>query len=212
MESAESETLVNGDTSSPRNKDQPLAAAAAATSTTHEDDLNASDHTAASSVTLNNASSHVIPPYFNGIRLERTDSATTATGRGIDLVDQSDEDHEIGRACWASDVSVDDYVVVSGPTGIGAYVVWSCTIETFKGGSITLRKRYSEFDTLRHNLVRAFPLSEASIPELPRKSLVSRFRTKFLEQRKTGLAHFLTCILLNPQFSRSPIVTEFINS
>ena len=31
MESAESETLVNGDTSSPRNKDQPLAAAAAAT-------------------------------------------------------------------------------------------------------------------------------------------------------------------------------------
>ncbi|THW43827.1 PX-domain-containing protein [Aureobasidium pullulans] len=172
MESAESETLVNGDTSSPRNKDQPLAAAAAATSTTHEDDLNASDHTAASSVTLNNASPHVIPPYFNGIRLERTDSATTATGRGIDLVDQSDEDHEIGRACWASDVSVDDYVVVSGPTGIGAYVVWSCTIETFKGGSITLRKRYSEFDTLRHNLVRAFPLSEASIPELPRKSLV----------------------------------------
>ncbi|KEQ91299.1 hypothetical protein AUEXF2481DRAFT_44293 [Aureobasidium subglaciale EXF-2481] len=192
MESAETETLVNGDTSSPRNKDQPLAAAAAATPTTHEEAVNTSDHTAASSVTLADAAPHVIPPYFNGLRLERTDSATPAIAHGIDLVDQSDEDHEIGRVCWASDVSVDDYVVVSGPTGIGAYVVWNFTIETFKGGSITLRKRYSEFDTLRQNLVRAFPLSEASIPELPRKSLVSRFRTKFLEQRKAGLGHFLT--------------------
>ncbi|KAG9545360.1 PX-domain-containing protein, partial [Aureobasidium melanogenum] len=186
---------------------------AAATSTTQEQqEANASDHTAASSVTPGDESTHVIPPYFNGGRLERTDSATPTPGHGIDLVDQSDEDHEIGRACWASNVSVDDYVVVSGPTGIGAYVVWNCTIETFKGGSITLRKRYSEFDTLRQNLVKAFPLSEASIPELPRKSLVSRFRPKFLEQRRAGLAHFLTCILLNPQFSRSPIVTEFINT
>ncbi|KAH0291189.1 PX-domain-containing protein, partial [Aureobasidium sp. EXF-3399] len=210
MESAEAEPLVNGNHPA---KDQPLAADAAATSaTTHEQQgANASDHTAASSVTLSDAPPHVIPPYFNGGRLARTDSATPAT-HGIDLVDQSDEDHEIGRACWASDVSVDDYVVVGGSTGIGAYVVWNCTIETFKGGSITLRKRYSEFDTLRQHLVRAFPLSEASIPELPRKSLVSRFRTKFLEQRKAGLAHFLTCILLNPQFSRSPIVTEFINA
>jgi len=146
MESAEAETLDNGNHPA---KDQPLAAAAAAaaaatsTSTTHEQqDANASDHTAASSVTLNDAASpHVIPPYFNGGRLARTDSATPAT-HGIDLVDQSDEDHEIGRACWASDVSVDDYVVVGGSTGIGAYVVWNCTVETFKGGSITLRKRF----------------------------------------------------------------------
>jgi hypothetical protein len=143
MESAEAETLVNGNHPA---KDQPLAAADAAatsTTTTHEqlDANNASDHTAASSVTLNDASPHVIPPYFNGGRLARTDSATPAT-HGIDLVDQSDEDHEIGRVCWASGVSVDDYVVVSGPTGIGAYVVWNCTVETFKGGSITLRKRF----------------------------------------------------------------------
>ena len=143
MESAEAETLVNGNHHPA--KDQPLAADAAATSATtrtHEQQgANASDHTAASSVTRDDASPHVIPPYFNGGRLARTDSATPAT-HGIDLVDQSDEDHEIGRACWASDVSVDDYVVVGGSTGIGAYVVWNCTIETFKGGSITLRKRF----------------------------------------------------------------------
>jgi hypothetical protein len=142
MESAEAETLVNGNHHPA--KDQPLAADAAATSTTTQEQeqvSNASDHTDTSSVTLIDASPHVIPPYFNGGRLARTYSATPAT-HGIDLVDQSDEDHESGRACWASDVSVDDYVVVSGPTGIGAYVVWNCTVETFKGGSITLRKRF----------------------------------------------------------------------
>jgi hypothetical protein len=51
--------------------------------------------------------------------------------------------------------------------------------------------RYSEFDQLRTNLVRAFPHAEAMIPELPRKSVVSRFRPKFLEARKAGLSHFL---------------------
>lgn len=34
--------------------------------------------------------------------------------------------------------------------------------------------RYSEFDDLRANLVRSFPLSAASIPELPRKSIVCK--------------------------------------
>lgn len=51
--------------------------------------------------------------------------------------------------------------------------------------------RYSEFDRLRENLVKAFPHAEGSIPQLPRKSVVSRFRQRFLEQRKNGLSHFI---------------------
>lgn len=144
MESAETASLVNnGDTLSTLSphSSQPLAGA---TTSPRSSDVNPSDHTDAPSVTQEDAPPDVIPPYFNGLRLERTDSAANATGHGggIDLVDQSDEDHEVGRACWASNVSVDDYVVVSGPTGIGAYVVWNFTIETFKGGTITLRKRF----------------------------------------------------------------------
>jgi hypothetical protein len=150
---------VNGhETTSPRNhhgSDQPLAtttavAAAAATTTTATPagDITIFDRAAASSNTLDDAPPHLIPPYFNASWLERTNSSTTTTttitpGLGnIDLVDQSNEDHESGRACWASSVSVDDFVVVSGPTGLGAYVVWHCNIETFKGGTITLRKRF----------------------------------------------------------------------
>ena len=51
--------------------------------------------------------------------------------------------------------------------------------------------RYSDFDQLRMDLIRSFPHAEAMIPELPRKSVVSRFRPKFLEHRKAGLSHFL---------------------
>ncbi|WPH02438.1 Hypothetical protein R9X50_00530200 [Acrodontium crateriforme] len=134
------------------------------------------------------------------------------TGVGISLEDHSDELHEQSQACWASSVTIDEGVLVSGSTGIGAYVVWHCTITTLKGGSMTLRKRYSEFDKLRTDLVRSFPHAEAMIPHLPRKSVVSRFRPKFLDQRKAGLAHFLTCILLNPEFAASPVLKEFIFS
>lgn len=55
--------------------------------------------------------------------------------------------------------------------------------------------RYSEFDRLRENLVKSFPHAQGSIPQLPRKSVVSRFRPRFLEQRKNGLNHFIRYVL-----------------
>lgn len=58
------------------------------------------------------------------------------------LEDHSEENHEQSLSCWAQSVSVDDYVIVSGPTGIGAYVVWHCTVSTIKGGDMSLRKRF----------------------------------------------------------------------
>ncbi|KAK4629703.1 PX domain-containing protein [Fulvia fulva] len=128
----------------------------------------------------------------------------------IVLEDHSDDGHLQAQSCWARAVSIDEYVVVSGPTGIGAYVVWHCTVSTLKGGDLSIRKRYSEFDRLREDLVRAFRHAEAMIPELPRKSVVSRFRPKFLDQRRDGLSHFLNCVLLNPEFASSPILKDFI--
>lgn len=109
----------------------------------------------------------------------------------IQLEDHSADSHVQAQSCWASSATVDSHVVVSGATGIGAYVVWHCTVQTLKGGDLDIRKRYSEFDALRTNLVRSFPHAEAMIPELPRKSVVSRFRPEFLEARKRGLSHFL---------------------
>ena len=57
------------------------------------------------------------------------------------LEDHSEEDHELSQSCWAKSAKIDEYVLVSGPTGIGAYVVWHCTVKTLKGGDMTIRKR-----------------------------------------------------------------------
>lgn len=59
----------------------------------------------------------------------------------ISLEDHSDERHELSASCWAQSATIDDFVVISGLTGIGAYVVWHCTVDTLKGGKINLRKR-----------------------------------------------------------------------
>ena len=58
------------------------------------------------------------------------------------LEDHSSEHNEHTQSCWARSVRVDDYVVVSGRTGVGAYVVWHCTVGTLEGGNFILRKRY----------------------------------------------------------------------
>lgn len=61
----------------------------------------------------------------------------------IVLEDNTDDQHDHAQSCWAQSVSIDEYVVVSGPTGIGAYVVWHCTVTTLKGGDLCIRKRSS---------------------------------------------------------------------
>jgi hypothetical protein len=52
-------------------------------------------------------------------------------------------------------------------------------------------RRYSEFDDLRQRLVQTFPGFEAAVPVLPPKSVISKFRPKFLEKRRAGLQYFL---------------------
>jgi len=110
----------------------------------------------------------------------------------IRLEDHSDStSHTLAGNCWARSATIDDYVLVSGSTGLGAYVVWHCTVSTLKGGNLVIRKRYSEFSGLREGLLRAFPGAGGVLPVLPRKSVVSRFRPEFLEVRREGLQHFL---------------------
>ena len=56
---------------------------------------------------------------------------------------------------------------------------------------MNIRKRYSEFDEFRWRLMRTFPGFEAAVPELPPKSIISKFRPRFLEKRRAGLQYFL---------------------
>jgi len=130
------------------------------------------------------------------------------------LEDNTGGEDPKNKACWAKSVYIEDHVVINGnygrKTGIGAFVVWNITVETLRGGSFRIRKRYSEFDDLRYKLLQTFPNSTAAMPPLPPKSVISKFRPKFLENRRAGLQYFLNCILLNPEFSGSPVLKEFL--
>jgi len=158
--------------------------------------------------------SPVSPPYWvQGHQRSVSNISVDSLPGGITLQDNTDEDDVKNKACWAKSVYIEDHVIINGNrTGIGAFVVWNINVETLQGGTIRIRKRYSEFDDLRYKLLQTFPNSEAAMPSLPRKSVISKFRPKFLENRRTGLQYFLNCILLNPEFSGSPVLREFLFS
>lgn len=136
-----------------------------------------------------------------------------ATG-GITLQDnESSGADDRNQGCWAKSVEIRDYVTVNGnATNIGSFVVWNIRVETLTGSYLNIRKRYSEFDDLRWRLIQTFPGFEAAVPELPPKSLISKFRPRFLEKRRAGLQYFLNCIMLNPEFSGSPVLKSFLFS
>lgn len=129
----------------------------------------------------------------------------------IRLFDRDTNDDDRNSACWAKSVEITDYIIVNGSnTNIGAFVVWNVRVETLTGSYMNIRKRYSEFDDFRQKLTLSFPNFKAAVPELPPKSAIFKFRPKFLEKRRAGLQYFLNCILLNPEFSGSPVLNDFL--
>lgn len=158
------------------------------------------------------SSSHSDPPPFRPHHRRRNSSASSLTHVApIALLDNTVTPGENSPSLWARNVKIADYTIVAGSrTRAGAYVLWNCYIETLEGAQFTVRRRYSDFVILRDKLKVTFPRSLASLPELPPKSVVSKFRKEFLEKRRAGLSYFLTCILLNPEFAGSPLVKDFL--
>jgi len=160
--------------------------------------------------------SGVTPPYWRHQRAISRASLISVDSSGtpaITLEDHTeDPDSDSSRGLWAKSVTIDDHVLVEGKTGVGAYVVWNCKVQTLEGGQMMIRMRYSEFDDLRKRLLAAFPHAKHALPALPPKSVFFKFRSSFLESRRVGLAYFLNCVLLNPEFSGSPVLKDFLFS
>ncbi|KAL2058252.1 hypothetical protein ABVK25_001870 [Lepraria finkii] len=157
------------------------------------------------------AKGSLIPPYWSHRRNESYASVENTKPPPITLEDHTEGHSEQSGSCWARGVTIDGYVVVTGTVpNVGNFVVWNCKIDTLDGGSIVIRKRYSEFDDLRAKLLLTFPNSKGAMPPLPPKSLINKFRPNFLEKRRVGLAYFLNCVLLNPDLSSAPVTKEFI--
>lgn len=75
-----------------------------------------------------------VPPYWGHYRDASRASQTSLDGSaGIALEDHTeDPNSDTSRGLWAKSVTVDDYVIVQGKTGVGAYVVWNCKIQTLE--------------------------------------------------------------------------------
>jgi hypothetical protein len=158
------------------------------------------------------------PPYWLNTRsghqrtISNMSTESVLPDGAITLRDNEASDYDDrNSACWAKSVEIVNYTIVNGSaTNIGAFVVWNIRVETLNGSYMNIRKRYSEFDDFRYRLVQTFPGFEAAVPALPPKSVISKFRPRFLEKRRAGLQYFLNCILLNPEFSGSPVLKEFL--
>ena len=88
----------------------------------------------ASVATVRPERNSVVPPYWqhHGRHASRMSSySTDGHPTPISLEDHTEDGSEQSKGLWAKGVTIDDYVVVSGTApGLGAYVVFNCTVET----------------------------------------------------------------------------------
>jgi hypothetical protein len=163
-----------------------------------------------------------IPPYWKRQRASSTLSVNSNSSitRALITLEDHTEEEEHHEALWARKVIIEDYVIVKGSrTGVGAYVVWNCRVETLdvsridvnptkltrSGGSNDHSKeackllpvlfeanmpRYSEFDHLRQQLLQTFPKSAAALPSLPPKGLICKSKQRKPEIMPTEIAKF----------------------
>ncbi|CBZ54972.1 putative PX domain-containing protein [Neospora caninum Liverpool] len=96
---------------------------------------------------------------------------------------------------WDSEGPHGDFAVsVSDPetrsTGpLGRFTLYLVSGRTVAGAPFACRKRYSDFEWLRMQLVQAFP--GVFVPPIPRKQKLGRFDSSFVESRRQGLQEFL---------------------
>ena len=84
------------------------------------------------------------PPYWYSHHRADSSASYNSTNLArqpqITLEDHTEDGSDQCKSLWAHHVSIDDYVVVSGNrTGVGAYVVWNCTVETLNVSKLCFR-------------------------------------------------------------------------
>ncbi|CAN3355085.1 endosomal/vacuolar adapter protein Ypt35p [Diutina catenulata] len=127
-------------------------------------------------------------------------------------IELSGDDPE-GKYCHITNVLVGEHHEIEGDIG-KPYTVWQIKITLGESdySSIILYKRYSEIEHFREQL--AADVHDRTLPQLPSKDNFNVDRLMmtqtWLEKRRRGLQWFLSNVLLNPRYQRSPVVTAFV--
>ncbi|KAJ7673827.1 Phox homologous domain-containing protein, partial [Mycena polygramma] len=113
-------------------------------------------------------------------------------------------------AAFAREVKISGWTSV-GDALEGAYVVYDCVMKTKEGTLIHAHKRYSDFASLEHELLRTLsrPLRHF-IPELPPKAALARYRAAFLARRRAALETWLAAVLLHPDIGGCEVVRRWV--
>jgi hypothetical protein len=96
------------------------------------------------------------PPYWQHKRsVSHLSQTSLDRPRPITLRDRTGSLSSSNGALWAKSISIEDYVIVSGNlTGIGAYVVWTCKVQTLDASLFDaqkLRRSFTNFIIGRTN-------------------------------------------------------------
>ena len=106
------------------------------------DDASVAGGDAPESVKPASQPSQTPPPYWQHQRsISHVSQISVDQPRPITLRDRTGSLSSTNGALWAKSISIEDYVIVSGNlTGIGAYVVWTCKVQTLDVSSVIAQR------------------------------------------------------------------------
>ncbi|KAG0311973.1 hypothetical protein BGZ97_011511 [Linnemannia gamsii] len=93
--------------------------------------------------------------------------------------------------------------------GMQEYTLFQVTSTFTEGVSVTVERRYSQFEWLYERLVNKF--GAIILPPLPEKQYSGRFSEEFIERRRRALERFLNRLVRHPVLRYSDLLTHFLS-
>ncbi|KAF9915431.1 hypothetical protein BX616_006187 [Lobosporangium transversale] len=157
------------------------------------------------------------------IRQSQGPGSSVRSHSGEKVIEDSEDEEEVTES--------DKHYIQSGPTwqekvplfsvrvhdpetrrkmaGMQEYTLFHVT-STFKEGvSVTVERRYSQFQWLYDRLVTKF--GALILPPLPEKQYAGRFAEEFIECRRRALERFLSRLVRHPVLRYSDLLTHFLS-
>ncbi|KAG0038433.1 ferrochelatase hem15 [Podila clonocystis] len=142
---------------------------------------------------------------------------------GGKILEESDEDEEVTES--------DKHYIQSGPSwqekaplflvrvhdpetrrkmvGMHEYTLFQVTSTFSQGVSVTVERRYSQFEWLHERLLNKF--GALILPPLPEKQYTGRFSEEFIERRRRALERFLNRLVRHPVIRYCDLLTHFLS-